>query len=99
MKIIADETIILVLQNPREKIWGILREINHAGVFARGIDLNSFEDFVLAIAHDKPFYGLGEHFYPLWRIEKITKDDFDGDIPSMESQFKNRTGKSLDDIC
>jgi len=98
VKITSGELIVLVIQNPREKVWGVLREINQAGVFVRGIDLNSFEDLVLATAHDKPFYGLGEQFYPLWRVEKITRDDFDGDIPSMESQFKQRTGKSLSDI-
>lgn len=33
--------VIIVLHTPREKCWGIVDEINSAGVFLRGLDLNS----------------------------------------------------------
>ncbi len=98
MKIETGEVVLIVLQNPREKVWGTLREINQAGVFVRGIDINSFEDFVISVVHDEPFYGLSEQFFPMWRIERISKDQEDGDIPSMQSQFEQRTGKLLKEI-
>ncbi len=98
MKLKKDEAVLVVLQNPREKVWGILREISQAGVFVRGIDLNSFEDFVKAVANDETFYGLGEQFFPMWRIERISKDETDGDIPSMKEQFEQRTGVSFADF-
>ncbi len=91
MRIIEGTPIVIVLQEPREKIWGVLREISSAGVFVRGLDINSFEDFVQAAIHDTPFYGIGDHFFPMWRIEKVTKDEPDGDIPSLEQQFEQRT--------
>ncbi len=95
MKIIKGEAVLAVLQNPREKIWGILREVNASGIFLCGIDINSFEEFILAASGETPFYGLGEQFIPMWRVERITKDDADGDIPSMQEQFEQRTGKTL----
>jgi len=98
MKIKEGDAVLIVLQNPREKIWGILREINQAGVFVRGIDLNSFEDFVLSVIQKEPFYGLSEQFFPMWRIERITMDDADGDIPSMQAQFEERTGINFSDF-
>ncbi|NNE99981.1 MAG: hypothetical protein HKN25_13250 [Pyrinomonadaceae bacterium] len=92
MEIKQDDIVLVVLQNPREKIWGMLREINQAGVFVRGIDLNSFEELIKATANKTPFYGLSEQFFPMWRIERIARDDADGDIPSMQQQFEDRTG-------
>ncbi len=41
--------ILLVLQSPREKCWGILDEITAAGVFLRGLDLNAFDDWIRAV--------------------------------------------------
>lgn len=95
MKIENGDPVLIVLQNPREKVWGVVREINNAGAFVRGIDLNSFEEFVLAVSNNDPFYGLSEQFFPMWRIERIAKDDPDGDIPSMNEQFEQRTGKNI----
>ncbi len=94
-KIEAGECVIMVLREPREKIWGILGEIDSAGVFVRGLDLNAFEDFIRAITNHEPFYGLGENFFPMWRVERISRDENDGDIPSLHSQFEHRTGLML----
>ena len=43
--------VILVLHSPREKCWGVLDELNAAGVFLRGLDLNSFDDWLRAVLH------------------------------------------------
>ena len=95
MKIETDNVVTVILQNPREKIWGVLREVNQTGVFIRGIDLNIFDDFVRAIAGDETFYGLSEQFIPLWRVEKITRDDPNGDVPALCEQFEQRTGRQI----
>jgi hypothetical protein len=95
MKIESGEVVIVILQNPREKIWGVLREVNQAGVFLRGIDLNVFDDFVRAVAGGEIFYGLGENFLPLWRVEKIVRDEPNGDVPALSDEFERRTGKHI----
>lgn len=98
MKIETGAIVNILLQNPREKIWGVLREINPTGVFVRGIDLNRFEDFVRAVANCETAYGLCEQFVPLWRVEKISKDEIDGDIPSLQQQFFERAGKHFSEF-
>ena len=91
-KIEIGETIIIVLRDPREKIWGILSEINSAGVFLRGIDLNAFDDWMRALVNNEPFFGMTDYFFPMWRVERITKDERSGDIASLSEQFEMRTG-------
>lgn len=90
-----NDPVIAVLQSPREKIWGVLREINPAGIFVRGVELSSFENLVRAAAADNTFYGLSEQFIPMWRVEKVSKDEPDGDIPATFEEFENRTGESF----
>ncbi|HKZ81504.1 MAG TPA: hypothetical protein VJ124_24770 [Pyrinomonadaceae bacterium] len=90
--------IIIVLHTPREKCWGLLDEISPAGVFLRGLDLNSFDDWVQAVAHDEPFVGLGDLFFPMWRIERIAKDESAGGISPLHEQAETRTGRTLADI-
>jgi hypothetical protein len=92
------ELIVLVLHAPREKCWGILDEINSAGVFLRGLELNSFDDWVHSIVHEEPFIGLNDLFFPTWRIERISKDETSGAILSLGEQVENRTGRSIAEL-
>jgi hypothetical protein len=90
--------VIIVLHSPREKCWGMLDEISAAGVFLRGLDLNAFDDFVRAVAHDEPFIGLTDQFFPMWRVERLTRDEAAGGIPSLAEQFEKRTGRKLSEL-
>ena len=87
--------VILVLHSPREKCWGMLDEINAAGVFVRGLDLNAFDDWVRTVTHDEPFMGLADLFFPMWRIERISRDESAGGVLSLAEQFEQRTGREL----
>lgn len=87
--------VIIVLHSPREKCWGVLDEISAAGVFLRGLDLNAFDDWVRAVAHDEPFMGPSDLFFPLWRVERIARDEAAGGVPSLGEQFEQRTGRKL----
>ena len=90
--------IVLVLHSPREKCWGILDEISSAGVFLRGLDLNAFDDWVSAIIHQEPFMGFGDLFFPMWRVERISKDEASGGVPSLCEQVERRTGKTIESL-
>ena len=90
--------IILVLHSPREKCWGVLERIDAAGVFLRGIDLNAFDDWTRAVAHDEPFMGLSDLFFPMWRVERVSRDESAGGVPSLAEQLEQRTGRSLEDV-
>jgi hypothetical protein len=90
--------VILVLHSPREKCWGMLDEISSAGVFLRGLDLNAFDSWVHAIVHDEPFIGLGDLFFPMWRVERISKDEAAGEMPSLSQQVERRTGRTVAEL-
>ncbi len=95
MKYEAGDCVILILQNPREKVFGIIDEIGVAGITIRGIDLEYFDDWSREIANGEPHLAMSETFFPMWRVERMTKDKGNGDIPSMEEQFEERTGLKL----
>ena len=94
MKIEAGEYVIVILHTPREKLFGILDEINAAGVSLRGIDLGYFDDWCKSIAAGEPHLPMSDYFLPMWRIERITRDEGSSDMQSMAEQFEQRTGKS-----
>ena len=91
--------VVVVLHSPREKCWGLLDDINQAGVFLRGLDLNAFDDWISAIVHAEPFMGFGDLFFPMWRVERISKDEAAGGVPSLREQVERRTGQSIEKLC
>src|ERR1044072_3896440 len=90
--------VVIVLHSPREKCWGMLDEINAAGVFLRGLDLNAFDDWTRAVVYDEPFIGLKDLFFPRWRVERLTRDETAGGVPSLAEQFEKRTGRALEEF-
>ena len=76
----------------------MLDEVTSAGVFLRGLDLNAFDDWLSAVVHHEPFIGLGSMFFPLWRVERIARDEPSGEIPSLSQQAEQRTGLSLNEL-
>jgi hypothetical protein len=97
-KFMSGTPVLVVLNNPREKCWGILDEITAAGVFLRGLDLNAFDEWLRAVVHKEPFIGLGSLFFPMWRVERIAKDEAAGGVPSLSQQAEERTGLSLEEL-
>lgn len=89
---------IVVLHSPREKYWGVLAEINAAGVFLRCLEINAVDDWARALAQGEAFIGFTDQFFPLWRVERITRDERSGEIPSLAEQFEARTGRRVADF-
>lgn len=89
---------LVVMHTPREKCWGMLDEITSAGVFLRGLDLNAFDDWISAVVHQEPFMGLTSMFVPMWRVERIAKDESSGEVPSLYQQAEQRTGRSFEEL-
>lgn len=90
--------ILVALHNPPQNYWGILDEISLAGVFLRGLDLDSFDDWVHALVHDEPFMGIGHLFFPMWRVERISQDEANGGIPSLFEQAVHRAGTKVTEL-
>jgi hypothetical protein len=90
--------VLLVLHSPREKCWGVLDEINAAGILMRGLDLNAFDDWTQSVAHGEPFVGLTDLFFPMWRVERLTRDESSEGVPSLAEQFERRTGRKVEEF-
>jgi hypothetical protein len=90
--------VLLNLHNPKERLWGELIDISHAGVTLRGIDLGSFDDFISQVLHPEgDRIGLPTLFFPMLRIERIALDEARGSIPSLAEVFEKKVGLSLVD--
>lgn len=87
--------VLVTLNSPREKFWGMLLSISVAGVAIRGIPLNSFEDMLRQVRAEEPV-DLTTVFFPLHRVERISLDLPSGEVPSLAEQFSSRGGKSIE---
>ena len=96
MKLEHGDIVIAIMHTPREKLLGILEDISTAGVAMRAIDLSYFDDWCQSIAADEPFLPMTDYFLPMWRVERISRDDAGGNMASMAEQFETRTGKKLE---
>lgn len=89
------DIVVAILQNPREKLVGKLQKISSAGVFLRGIDLSYFDDLISAVRKGEEYLPLQDYFLPMWRLEKLIKDESSEVVNSLSEQFKSRTGMDL----
>jgi hypothetical protein len=88
--------VIVSLEAPREKIWGQLLQLDTKGVTVRGIELNSFDDFVRQIVgREECTVGMTQVFYPMHRVERVELDESSGSIPSLSERFHNLVGLSI----
>ena len=97
MKIAAEDIVIVVMHSPREKLLGILIDINPAGVTLRAIELSYFDDWCRSISAGEAHLQMNDNFFPMWRVERISRDESTDDVPSMSDQFETRTGRRLAD--
>lgn len=98
MRLETGDSVIIVLHSPREKVVGVLHEIGAAGIFVRGIDLNYFEEWTSAIKNGEPYLPMQEYFFPMWRVERATRDESSFEMPSLAEQFRQKTGLDLGDF-
>jgi hypothetical protein len=92
----AHSIVVISLHSPKEKIWGELMQISTAGVTIRGIDLDSFEDFIRQVRDpESEDIGLPTVFFPMARVERIALDEPRGSIPSLAQLFEQRVGRAL----
>jgi hypothetical protein len=87
--------VILNLVTPKEKFWGALRSLSSAGVTLKGINLDSFDDWVRQLARDDE-YNLDAvtMFVPLFRVERIFLDEPVGTVRSYSQRFADIVGTS-----
>lgn len=90
--------IVLVhLANPVEKYWGVLLALEPVGVMLRGINLNSFDDWLIDLAGgDDQDLGLATMFVPMARVERMFLDERVGEVESYRERVERRAGSDLE---
>jgi hypothetical protein len=83
--------VVVTLGNPRDKFWGMILALAPEGLSMTGIELASFEDFVVMVKDGEPF-SPAVVFFPMHRIERIELDLPDGSLPSLSQRFSTKTG-------
>lgn len=90
----AGEYVLVHLVNPREKYWGILKELSPAGATLRGLTLDGFEGWMREITHKEPVSFLPSTvFFPLHRVERIFADETAGEVLSLAERFRRQVGE------
>lgn len=87
--------VLVTLNAPREKFWGMLLSLDQAGISLRGIDLPSLDDFAQLVKSGEATAAIAV-FFPMHRIERVELDAANGDIPSLAEQFATKAGRSAD---
>ena len=94
--VVAGTPVILYLQGPKEKMWGMLVGLLPSGIVIRGIDLVAFEDWMRQEAHgDEALIGLTTAFYPMHRVERMEKDETVGAAVSYSDRFAVTVGRTV----
>lgn len=88
------QLVLVTLQNPREKFWGLLLSLTPAGVNVRGLDLQSLDDFTQLVKTGEPATA-SVVFFPMHRVQRIELDVSNGDFPSLAQQFTAKTGRDI----
>jgi len=91
--------VLAYLREPSEKLWGVLRRLDPAGVTIEGVDLGSFDDWVAQVERrEEPVVGPSILFVPMARVEKVLLDRSSGNLPSLAERFERRTGQRVQDV-
>jgi len=87
--------VLVSLQNPKEKFWGVVLSVQASGITVRGIDLNSFDDWSRGVAKGDGDMGLSTTFFPIHRVERVTVDETVGSVLSLAETFEARVGQDV----
>jgi hypothetical protein len=85
------QLVLVALNNPKEKFWGVILSLNPAGVSVRGVDLESLDDFTQLVKSGEAA-SPSLVFFPMHRVVRIEEDESNGELPSLADQFRAKTG-------
>lgn len=89
------EAVLLYLRDPHEKLWGILRERDAAGLTIEGMDLASFDAWAAQVERGEEGIAPSVLFFPMRRVERMLLDRGTPTLPSLSDGFLRRTGRTV----
>ncbi|MGB3564939.1 MAG: hypothetical protein WBH85_11465 [Thermoanaerobaculia bacterium] len=97
MMLHSDSIVIVHLNNPTEKFWGVLKGLDATGLAIRAISVSSFDEWAFQVARNEhQALGLSTMFVPLFRVERIFLDEQVGEVESYRQRFEQRTGVTVE---
>ncbi len=90
-------SVVVYLQNPREKFWGVLIYLGEMGAMVRGGNLESIQLF-LENPEKESSSLFSTVFFPSHRIEKILLDEETEGASSIEDMIVEKIKKPLKEI-
>lgn len=91
------QLVVLVLREPRERLWGCLLGLEAAGVALRGLDVSPWDQALSLVRHgEAEMVALATRFYPMHRVESLYLDEPSSGVPSLGQDFQRRTGRDPD---
>jgi hypothetical protein len=95
----SGQIVVVVLKEPRERIWGRLLGLETAGLALRGVELMPWEEILTQVKHgEDEQVALGTRFYPMHRVESLYLDEPSSGVPSLCQDFQRRTGRNPEDF-
>ena len=85
--------VLVTLQSPREKFFGMVISLCSFGLVFSGITLESIDDFIAQLREGEPVRP-ATLFFPMHRIERLELDQRSGDVPSISERFVSKSGIS-----
>jgi hypothetical protein len=87
------DLVVVVLQAPRERVWGSLLGLDGAGIRLRGLDLTPWTEVLsLVRTGEGDQVSLGTRFLPMHRVEAMYLDEPSSGAPSLAETFLQATG-------
>ncbi len=84
--------VVLVLREPRERMWGRLLGIEAPGIVVRGLDAKMWDESLAMIRQGEgAMVSVGTRFYPMHRVESLYLDEASSGVSSMVDDFRERT--------
>lgn len=91
----AGSPVVVYLQEPKEKFWGLLIAVAGSGLSVRGLDLRVFDDWMRQEARGgEPLIGATTLFFPMHRVEKVELDETVGLLVGYADRFCEHVGRT-----
>jgi len=90
----SGQIVVVVLRDPRERVWGRLLGLETAGLAMRGLELTPWEEVLTLVKHEEDDQvAITTRFYPMHRVEALYLDEPSSGVPSLSQDFKRRSGR------
>jgi len=89
----SGQLVVVVLREPKERLWGRLLGLEASGLAIRGVELSPWEELLgLVKRGEADQVALGTRFIPMHRIESLYLDEPSSGVGSLAEEFERRTG-------